>query len=481
MAAGSRGVRLQIHAGARVVRAGLFDIGVDDTAYPYILFLSQAETERILDEHLTARGATVERGVELVDLTPATTAAGPNGVVTCQLQHPDGQDETIDARFVVGCDGPTSTVRHAAGIPFEGRAYPQSFVLADLEADGLEPGWLHGFLAARGIMFFFPLGSPATWRLIAMRPQDDSGAGGPAGTEDGPLSLDEVQRLVDGYSSTTVRLHDPVWMTNFRLHHRGARHYRAGRLFVAGDAAHVHSPVGAQGMNTGIQDSVNLGWKLGLVLAGRANPDLLDTYESERAPVGRTVLKFTDRVFTLATRASGPLVRMVRTTIAPHLVPVLLRLRSGRSYAFRTVSELGIRYRNSAASTEGQDAPSRGPRAGDRLPDASVSLDGKPGTLHEALSGGGYHLILCGPAGSWPAATAAAIGQHHQGLVTVHRLSRDTEPGALQDPSGLALRRLGLTGLQAALYLVRPDGYIGYRSGPSGLPGLQAYLGRWLR
>jgi hypothetical protein len=270
-------------------------------------------------------------------------------------------------------------------------------------------------------------------------------------------------------------------MTNFRLHHRGARYYRVGPLFVAGDAAHIHSPVGAQGMNTGIQDSVNLGWKLGLVLAGRADPALLDTYDAERGPVGRTVLRFTDRAFTVATSASGPLTRAIRTTVAPRVVPLLLRSRSGRAYAFRTVSQLGIRYRRSIASAEGPDAPPRGPRAGDRLPDAAVSLDGKPGTLHEALGGVGYHLLMCGPRGAWPAAAVEVVRRRHSGLVSVHGLSRDQEPGVLHDPSGLALRRLGLSGLQAALYLVRPDGYIGYRSGPSGLAGLQAYLDRWLR
>src|SRR5690348_15462761 len=198
---------------------------------------------------------------------------------------------TVSAAYVVGCDGMHSAVRTAAGIPFEGGSYPQSFVLADAEADGLETGAVHGFLSGSGLLFFFPLGTPATWRLLAMRPSTEDV---PPGT---PVTLEDVQALADTYTGHSVRLRDPVWMTNFRLHHRAATHYRSGRAFLAGDAAHVHSPAGGQGMNTGIQDAVNLGWKLASVVRGLTDESVLDTYEPERAPVGRMVVRFTDRIF----------------------------------------------------------------------------------------------------------------------------------------------------------------------------------------
>jgi 2-polyprenyl-6-methoxyphenol hydroxylase-like FAD-dependent oxidoreductase len=472
---GNRAVRLQLHFGRRVVPVRLFDIGVDDTEFPYLLFVSQAETEQILGEHIVSRGGTLERGVELTELVQTAES------VSCHLLHHNGREEVVSARYVVGCDGAHSSVREQAGIAFEGRAYPQTFVLADLEADGIEPGFAHAFVSRRGILFFFPLEEPATWRMLAMRPRTDRTP------VEQPVTLDEVQALADAYAAIPMRMRDPVWMTNFRLHNRGAAHYRLDRVFLAGDAAHVHSPAGAQGMNTGIQDSVNLGWKLALVAAGIAEPGLLDSYEPERAPVGRMVLRFTDRAFTIAT-SRNPAVRFARTELLPRLAPLALRVRAGRTYGFRTVSQLGIRYRNSPLSVEGPNALRRGPRAGDRLPDAPVSYAGRVGTLHRALAAQGFHLLLCGPAVFWPAGAVADAVDGYGHLVTVHYLARDGGPDVLIDDSGAALSRLGVTGSQATvLYLIRPDGHVAYRAGVdrddvdlSGLTGLRAYLARWL-
>ena len=458
---GNRAVRAQLHFPRRVVPVRLFDLGVDDTAYPYLLFVSQAETERILGESVTRRGGTIERGVELIELVQTSRS------VSCLLRDGDGRDERISARYVVGCDGAHSTVREQAGIAFAGSAYPQTFVLADLEADGIEPDVVHAFISLSGILFFFPLGSPATWRILAMRPDAvEPGAN---------LTLDEVQALVDAYATMPVRLRDPVWMTNFRLHNRGAAHYRAGRVFLAGDAAHIHSPAGAQGMNTGIQDSVNLGWKLGLVAMGDADPALLDSYEPERAPVGRTVLRFTDRVFTVGT-SRNPVLGFVRAQIVPWLAPLVLHGRAVRGYGFRMVSQLGVRYRNSPLSVDGPDVPRRGPRAGDRLPDAPITHQGRPGTLHQALAAPGFHILLCGPAAAWTAVTDAGFAAARS--VNVHRLTRDADRRQdLVDHTGQALRRLRIVDDDAKHYLVRPDGYVAYRAGAD-LTGTRAYLAR---
>jgi 2-polyprenyl-6-methoxyphenol hydroxylase-like FAD-dependent oxidoreductase len=462
---GNRAVRLQMHFRRRVVPVRLFDIGVDDTVYPFLLFVSQAETERILGEHVARRGGILERGVEVTELVQTDES------VSCRLLHRNGHEESVETRYVVGCDGAHSTVRGKAGIAFEGSAYPQTFVLADLEADGIEPGFAHAFISSSGILFFFPLGAPATWRVLAMRPHTPEP---PVG-----ITLDEVQALVDAYVTNRVRLRDPVWITNFRLHNRGAAHYRVGRLFLAGDAAHIHSPAGAQGMNTGIQDSVNLGWKLALVAANVAEPVLLDSYEPERRPVGRTVLRFTDRAFTIAT-SGNPVIAFARTELAPHLAALALRIKPGRAFGFRTVSQLGIRYRNSPLSLEGPNTPRRGPRAGDRLPDAPVSVNGSPSTLHRLVAVRGFHLLLCGPATSWRAPAVADAIDGYGNLVTMHQLSRDAVPGVLTDHSGEALDRLGVSGREAALYLVRPDGYVAYRAGGGDLTGLRTYLAQWL-
>lgn len=464
---GNRTVALRLHARGRVRTVPLFDFGLADTAYPYLLFLSQAETERILAEHLTATGIAVERGIELVGLTQSGDA------VTALLRRDEGREEQVSVRYLVGCDGAHSTVRTAGGIAFEGSSYPQTFVLADTEVDGLGPDAAHAFLSERGILLFFPLGSPASWRLIAMRPPDDQTP------PDAPVTLAEVQSLCDAYTRGAVRLHDPVWATNFRLHHRAAARYRAGRIFLAGDAAHIHSPAGAQGMNTGIQDAVNLGWKLAYTLRGLADPTVLDTYQPERAPVGRRVLRFTDRAFTAATSTS-PLVRFTRTRIAPALIPVALISRAGRAYAFRIISQLAIRYRGSPLSQEGSHPPRRGPRAGDRLPDAAILHDGRSTTLHGCLARPGWQLLLCGPSDAWPVSQVTPVRDAYPELVTIHYLSTTQAPGVLHDPDGHALRRLGLPLRDAAAYLIRPDGHIGYRSGGPDLAGLHTYFRRWL-
>jgi 2-polyprenyl-6-methoxyphenol hydroxylase-like FAD-dependent oxidoreductase len=410
--AGNRMVRLQVHARGRVATVPMFDLDMADTAYPYLLILSQAETERILAEHLAAAGVEVRRQVALTELTQTRDG------VECALRDVDGRVETVHPRYVVGCDGAHSTVRRLAGIEFAGSTYPQAFALADLEVDGVERGAAHVYLSGSGPLFFFPLEKPATWRLLAMRPPS---------TSDTP-SLAELQALADSYTGGAARLRDPVWMTNFRLHLRAATAYRSGRLFLAGDAAHIHSPAGAQGMNTGIQDATNLAWKLASVLRGGPE-ELLDTYEVERAPVGRRVLRMSDRAFKAATSTSPP-VRFARTRVVPLLLPLAARLRRGRSAVLRAASQLDIRYRDSPLSMDGPGAPRRGPRAGDRLPEM-------------AGAAAGWRLL-------WPT---------------------DSPP-----PDAVEVHR----GPGSTITLVRPDGHIGYRSGPGGFDGLNAYIGRWL-
>ncbi|HET9140014.1 FAD-dependent monooxygenase, partial [Actinophytocola sp.] len=357
VAAGNPAVHLQLHTPNRTVALRLFDIGIADTAYPFLLFLSQAETERILGEHLSQQDVAVQRGVELVDLDPGGEA------VTCRLRHhDDGREETVLARYVVGCDGACSTVRTQAGIGFTGYPYPQTFLLADLDPD-LDPDAVHTWLSESGMLFFFPLRTPAPFRMLAMRPPADP---------DTPVTLEYLQAIADRATGGQVRLRDPVWLTDFRLHNRGATHYQTGRIFLAGDAAHIHSPAGAQGMNTGIQDAVNLGWKLALSSRG-ANSALLDSYELERAPVGRAVRRMSDRAFTIAT-TRNPFIRLARTHLVPRIAPLALRFARLRGIGFRTIAQLAIGYRHSPLSTDGPTPPRHGPRPGDRLPDAAITV-----------------------------------------------------------------------------------------------------------
>lgn len=477
---GNRGVRLVWHGGGRTAELPLFDLGLEDTAFPFLLFVSQAETETALVEHLAGLGTAVEWSTRLEALS---TGDGEEAPLRCTLTGADGRLSTVSARYVVGCDGAHSTVREAAAIGFTGGRYPQTFLLADTDADGVQPGAAHVWLGESGPLFFFPLVRPAAWRVLTPRPSGSE--------DDDPERLrSELQSVVDAITDGTVRLGAPVWSTAFRIHHRHAESYRRGRVFLAGDAAHIHSPAGAQGMNTGIQDAVNLGWKLGLVCEGRARPELLDTYDSERRPVGALVLRFTDRAFTVATSTS-PVVRLARTRLAPRALAVAARAPRLRAAAFRTVSQLSVRYPPMAAAPTTGPLPTRSlwvpfgrqphPRPGERLPDAPVESDGHRRRLQEVVSGPAFHLLLCGPVSAAEQARADELSRRYPGLLRVVRLTRDSPHGApvgLTDAGGTALRRLGVRG--SAYLLVRPDGHVASRGGPADLDDLAAVLRGWL-
>ena len=486
VAKGNPSVRLALHferGAAAKVDLGAF--AAADTRFPFVLLVSQAETEALLGQHLTDRGVAIERGVDLVDATPGSDD------VRCRLRRPDGREEEVVARYVVGCDGAHSAVRKRAGISFEGDAYVQDFMLGDLEADGpIEPDTIHAYAAAGCVALFFPLRTPATWRVIALRAK-----GGPRKTERAPasddqplmrdeLALDDLQTVVDGATGGELRLRDPVWLTHFRLHHRQAQKYRDGRMFLAGDAAHIHSPVGGQGMNTGIQDAWNLGWKLALVAQGRASDELLDTYQAERWPVGRYLLRYTDRLFSLLTRvmSANRIAAWFRKAVVARAVPRAFRSPRLRGRVFAFVSELGISYRGSAPPGEGKPRLPSGPRAGDRLPDAAIVRNGGPSHLQREVAGPQFHLLLCGETAGWNAQEIEAIKSQYAGIVVIHHLARQGSDDVLVDPSGEALSRLGVGGGDtAAQYLVRPDGYIAARCGGKDLGFVGSYLARWLR
>ena len=482
---GNPAAQLHVHTGRGVLRTPLFDIGVPDTAHPYLLFLSQAATEQVMLEALAAQGVTVERSTTLTGLRQ-----DGSGLV-CTTRRGNGTSAAFRARYVVGCDGASSAVRRLRGIPFVGGSYPQGFVLADLAADGLEapstsdPTSVHAYLTSWGPLLFFPLREPAPWRLIAARPPVPSAAA-PTSPQPATVDLAELQDLCDRAAGGGLRLRDPMWVSAFTIHHRMATTYGHDRVFLAGDAAHVHSPVGAQGMNTGIQDAVNLGWKLALVARGGARAALLDSYDSERRPVGAFVLRLTDRAFVVAT-STHPAAVAARTTVLPLALPLLLRLRPLRRIAFRTVSQLGIRYRHSPVVRSEDGAHRRrrlhrrtGVQPGDRLPDGPVTRDGVAGRLHDVLRAPSFHLLLCGPAGSWDDGGIRALTRRFDDLLDVHTLDRAPAPGeapnALQDSGGALLRRLGVR--TPTQLLVRPDGHVCLRADHRDLTATTGYLER---
>src|SRR3954453_14664114 len=283
---GDRSPRAEIHLGGRRMSMQLSSLALPDTAFPHITLVRQADVESVLASEPARRGPILGRNVQLVDVVPG------DGRVTATLRSETGTEETT-CRFLVGCDGADSTVRSLAGIGWRGASYRQEVVLADVElTGGLWPDVLHVRGGRGGLAFVFSLGEGATWRLLATREPEE-----PAPGQAGATVPDaEIRRLIEnsGLDATVAEIR---WSTRIRLQHRMAATYRSGRLYLAGDAAHTHSPAGGQGMNTGIQDAVNLGWKLAYAVDDGSCSELLGSYERERKPVARRVLAMTHLIF----------------------------------------------------------------------------------------------------------------------------------------------------------------------------------------
>jgi len=405
--------------GARAARVPLQRIGEGLSPYPFALVFPQDAHERLLIERLDALGVKVERRTELLRLEQH------DGGVRAMLRRLDGPEEVCEAAYLAGCDGASSTVREELAIGFPGGTYTGLFYVADVEAEGpATDEELHADLDDADFLLVFPLKGKGRLRLVGIVREHP-------GREHGELTFDDVKsRAIEHLK---LRIGKVNWFSTYRVHHRVAQRFREGRVFLLGDAAHIHSPVGGQGMNTGIGDAVNLAWKFAAVLKGNGDDRLLATYEPERIAFARRLVATTDRVFTLVTKR-GLVARLVRTRLVPLLAPLLFRLPRVRRFLFRTVSQIGVNYRNSPLSVGAAGTV----RGGDRLP----WIETAPGQDNFA------------PLASlqWQ---AHVYGEPRRGVAEAC--------AELQLPLHLfawrpEMRRAGLR--NAALYLIRPDGYI---------------------
>lgn len=301
------------------------------TPYPYALMIPQSETERLLEMHLASLGTKVERQAEVINFEETA-----DGVVTV-VQSVDGTIGTVDSDWLIGCDGAHSMVRHKLGMAFVGTSLSADFILADVHLTGLaaSESEICTFWHEEGVLVFFPI-SQGRVRIIAdIGPASETARPDP--------TLRQVQEIVDRRGPGGLSVSDPVWIAGFRINERKVAHYRAGRTFLAGDAAHIHSPAGGQGMNTGMQDAFNLAWKLALVCRGSASPAvLLDSYSIERSAVGDKVLADADRLTKMA-MVRNKSAQAIRNFIAHHVIglPAVQRAMTN------TLSELAVAYPNS--------------------------------------------------------------------------------------------------------------------------------------
>src|SRR5215813_11311113 len=336
-------------AGRRVAHAVLGDMGAGISPYPYAFVFPQDEHERLLIDWLAGAGVAVEREMELVGFEDSGER------IIARLKRADGTVDACEAAFIAGCDGAHSRVREALSIGFAGGTYEHLFYVADVDARGaVMDGDIHVALDRTDFLAVFPLQGAHRARLVGTVRDE-------AARQRNALTWDDVGRRVIEWMRIDVERVN--WFSTYHVHHRVADRFRSGRAFLLGDAAHVHSPVGGQGMNTGIGDAVNLAWKLAAVLQGRADPGILATYETERIGFARRLVATTDRAFSLVTK-QGVVARKVRTRLVPMIAPFMFRLASVRRFLFRIVSQIGVNYRNSPLSA-GRAGRVCG---GDRLP-----------------------------------------------------------------------------------------------------------------
>lgn len=335
--------------GRRKARIELVDAGAEISPYPYVLTFPQDRHERFLVERLRALGVEVERQTEMLSFEDKGSH------VEVLVRRADGSEEKGSATYLAGCDGARSPVRHQIGSGFEGGTYKQVFYVADVVATGVEPaGEAHIAFDESEFVLVMAYGQADQYRLIGI--VRDERAEHPE-----HLSFDDVGH--EAIKGLGITIHQVNWFSSYRVHHRVTDHFRKARAFLVGDAAHVHSPVGGQGMNTGILDAINLAWKLAAVVKGTAPDSLLDSYEVERRAFALTLVESIDRLFTLAT-AQGRFADFVRTRVAPLLASVAYQNEHAREYLFRTVSQTSLNHHGSPLSS-GRAGTVQG---GDRLP-----------------------------------------------------------------------------------------------------------------
>jgi 2-polyprenyl-6-methoxyphenol hydroxylase-like FAD-dependent oxidoreductase len=425
-------------AGRRAAHVVFGDMGMGLSPFPYPLIFPQDEHERLLIECLAEAGVQIERQTELVSVEST------DGRVRAQIRTPNGTAETCTAAYIAGCDGARSTVREAIGVGFPGGTYEHLFYVADVEASGQTlNGELHASFDRTDFLVIFPLKGEGRARLIGTIHDD-------VGQKREDLSWNDVSKRVIEWISIDVKCVN--WFSTYRVHHRVADHFRKDRAFLLGDAAHIHSPVGGQGMNTGIGDAVNLAWKLAAVLHGRAKASLLDSYEPERIAFARRLVATTDRAFTGVT-SSGAIARLMRLRIAPLLAPLIFVFRTMRRFMFRTVSQTVVNYRGSNLS-EGRAGAVHG---GDRLPWVKMDWNDEYRDNFAPLTSLDWQIHVYGEA--MPEMRA---------LCHERRLPLQVFPWRSE------MKRAGL-GRNAA-YLVRPDGYVALADAEGSATTVAAYL-----
>ncbi len=439
-------------AGRRIFTLRMDNLGQGESPFPYVLILEQNKTENLLIDYLKTQQQQIEWDTALLSLQQ-----DENGV-KARIKTPTGE-EVIEADWLIGADGASSPVRHELGIPFEGGTYEHLFLLADAKLTGdFDNKSIHIHSKGNTFLGIFPMTGDHRTRVIGIVPEELQ--------DKKDLSFDDLRNYFENYFDLDIKLSDSRWFSVYKLHHRCVDEFRSGRCFLAGDSAHIHSPAGGQGMNTGIQDAWNLAWKLALVIQNQASEKLLDSYNEERLPNARFLLKSTDRLFEsiVTSSRSG---RLFRQYIFPHVMGFATKFRKLRLAIFRRFSQTGIHYRSSSLNSSSGSFARKAPRPGDRTPLVYFQQPGKtqPTSVFKLMPQAGFHVLLFGTA-QQADALQTQFDTDFPKLFHVHPIPKEKNEAAF--------RQYGIK--KEGLFLVRPDGHICYRSQTISLVDVQAFF-----
>ncbi len=448
LARGAIAGKVRLIAGGEV--RGEFDlsnIGLNLSPYPFMLVLEQSKNEQLLDEYLQSHGEEVLWKTELESFSQT------EGNVTAQVKAADGASQTIEAKYLVGCDGAKSPTRRALGLEFAGSTFERMFYVADAQIDWhLSHGVLHICLAKDSFLLFFPLKGEKRYRIVSNFPEGYE-------KEEGDVLYEEIERQIKETSKLELDIHDVEWFSTYKVHTRHVNKFSAGRCFLAGDAAHIHSPAGAQGMNTGIQDAYNLAWKMALVLQGEADEKLLETYHEERLENAKHLLRTTDRLFQFGA-GSDWLLAFLRTNVLPSVANYILGLDTVKKFIFPIISQIGINYRHGSLSKHAGDENFH-VKAGDRMPYFTVNGESVYDKLHQPK----FHLLIFSDGRG-----------DYRGLKTeLENDPADRVDVNVIEPQPQVAELFGTD--QHFSLLLRPDNYVGFISPKTSSAEVRAYLG----
>lgn len=374
IALGAKAEKARLVVGGKVRgEADFAEFGTGMSAYPYVLIVEQGKHEKLLYDFIRANGRDARWQTALENL--AQDEAG----VTASIKNAAGETETIEARFLVGCDGAKSPVRHALGLAFEGSTFERMFYVADVRIDwDFAHDALMVFLMKNNLLAFFPMIGERQWRIVGTFPDEFAG-------DEGEILYEEIEAQIKKDSEVALDITNVNWFSTYKVHTRHVNKFSNGRCFLAGDAAHIHTPAGAQGMNTGIQDAYNLAWKLAFVVNGKASTDILESYNLERLENAENLLRTTDRFFNLVA-SPEPVLSYIRTHVFPYIAGTAFSLDAVKKFIFPRVSQIGINYRNSPLSAAGGSFKIK---SGDRFPYLTV----EGASIYERLKAPKFHLL----------------------------------------------------------------------------------------